>query len=142
MNDEEFDEKQFPVYISKLQHKIRDEFNQVFEKYNFKAIYIPFICAIRDNPNGLTLVELQHILEFNKSHIARTVKELEERELLTRVYDKGYKFKYHLVLTEKCKGIQVYLDKNKNIVRKSFLSKLNDEDLKNLKIILTKLMSD
>ena len=95
--------EQFCTAISSIQHSIARIERVEMEKYGLKGPHAQCMLIMQRNPAGITAAELCVTCEKDKAAISRTVSELLEAGMITRLDPNGKRYRSRLYLTEKGK---------------------------------------
>lgn len=90
----------FSTSISILYHDIQKIERQEMAKFGLKGPHAQCLLAMSRYPGGITAARLCEITEKDKAAISRSVSELEEAGLLTRMERNGLRYRALLILTE------------------------------------------
>lgn len=97
--------EQFCTAISSIQHSITRIERIEMEKYGLKGPHAQCMLVMDRNPEGITAAELCGICEKDKAAISRTLAELEEAGMITRLDPNGKRYRSRLYLTEQGKTV-------------------------------------
>lgn len=98
-------------------------FHPVCLKYNLTLAEIVVLLFLADNSQGDTAKDIVEKLKIAKSHVSYSVKNLEDRGLLTGSYEQGNHRTIHLQLCDS--AIDIIDDARK--IQKQFMSALGEE---------------
>ena len=119
--------KYIAKYISQIHRKSRVFMNREVSKYDIKSGQLMFLLDLYMQ-DGKNQEEISKKLEIDKGATTRTLKNLEEQGLITRVKDNHDKRTNRIYLTEKSKDVKEdvfnLIDQLRNEVSKS----LTDEE--------------
>ncbi|MDU4934508.1 MAG: MarR family transcriptional regulator [Peptostreptococcaceae bacterium] len=119
--------KYIAKYISQIHRKSRVFMNREVSKYDIKSGQLMFLLDLYMQ-DGKSQEEISKKLEIDKGATTRTLKNLEEQGLITRVKDNHDKRTNRIYLTEKSKDVKEdvfnLIDQLRNEVSKS----LTDEE--------------
>ncbi len=76
--------EQFTLAISGIYRTIQKIERREMEQYGLKGGSAQYLVALSRHPEGLTAAQLCELCDLDKAVVSRTVKELEQRGLLTR----------------------------------------------------------
>ncbi len=101
----------FDVYTSLICKSIQKIKGEVMHTYGLKSAHVFFIVQLEGHEEGLTATELSQAGRMDKAQISRVVSELTHKGFITRIADRGQKYKYKLALTESGEKIARELDR-------------------------------
>ncbi|MBE6552079.1 MAG: MarR family transcriptional regulator [Ruminococcaceae bacterium] len=147
--------EQFSTVISGIYRCISKIERTEMEKLGYKGSYAQYLVTLLKNENGVTSTALGEICDKDKAAISRTVSEMEEAGLITRVSvsEASRNYRARLVLTEKGKKIADMVQKKSQEVVEDIGRSLSDYERTvvydvldrlylNLKYISRKIKSD
>lgn len=102
--------EQFCTAISSIQHSIARIERVEMEKYGLKGPHAQCMLVMERNPEGITAAQLCVTCEKDKAAISRTVSELLEAGMITRLDPNGKRYRSRLYLTEKGKAVAKQVD--------------------------------
>ena len=102
--------EQFCTAISSIQHSITRIERIEMEKYGLKGPHAQCMLVMDRNPEGITAAELCGICEKDKAAISRTLAELEEAGMITRLDPNGKRYRSRLYLTAQGKTVAKQVD--------------------------------
>ena len=105
MNENNKNNKYIAKYISQIHRKSRTFMNREVAKYDIKAGQLMFLLDLYMQ-DGKSQEEISKKLEIDKGATTRTLKNLEEQGLITRVKDNHDKRTNRIYLTEKSKDVK------------------------------------
>lgn len=83
--------EQFSSAISGIWRSIQKIERDEMETRGFRGAYAPFLAAMSRRPEGMTAAQLCDLCEKDKAAVSRIVAEMEEKGLLFKQGDKGYR---------------------------------------------------
>ena len=98
------------------------------EKYGLKGPHAQCLLSLSRYPRGLIATQLCEMCEKDKAAISRTVAELEEAGLVTRVERNGSRYRAALVLTQKGKNAAAEVSERAKLAVELAGNGLTDED--------------
>lgn len=98
------------------------------EKYGLKGPHAQCLLSLSRYPRGLIATQLCEMCEKDKAAISRTVAELEEAGLVTRVERNGSRYRAALVLTQKGKKAAAEVSERVKLAVELAGNGLTDED--------------
>ena len=102
--------EQFCNAISSIQHSIARIERVEMEKYGLKGPHAQCMLVMDRNPEGITAAELCAICGKDKAAISRTLSELVQSGMITRLDPNGKRYRSRLYLTEKGKAVAKQVD--------------------------------
>jgi DNA-binding MarR family transcriptional regulator len=102
--------EQFCTAISSIQHSIARIERVEMEKYGLKGPHAQCILVMERSPEGITAAQLCVACEKDKAAISRTLSELLEAGMITRLDPNGKRYRSRLYLTEKGKAVAKQVD--------------------------------
>ena len=97
--------EQFCSAISSIQHSIARIERVEMEKYELKGPHAQCLLVMERNPEGITASQLCLNCEKDKAAISRTLSELVDAGMITRVDPNGKRYRSRLYLTEKGRAV-------------------------------------
>lgn len=102
--------EQFYNAISSIQHSITRIERVEMEKYGLKGPHAQCMLVMDRNPEGITAAELCTICGKDKAAISRTLSELVQSGMITRLDPNGKRYRSRLYLTERGKAVAKQVD--------------------------------
>ena len=102
--------EQFCNAISSIQHSIARIERVEMEKYGLKGPHAQCMLVMDRNPEGITAAELCTICGKDKAAISRTLSELVQSGMITRLDPNGKRYRSRLYLTERGKAVAKQVD--------------------------------
>ena len=102
--------EQFCNAISSIQHSITRIERVEMEKYGLKGPHAQCMLVMDRNPEGITAAELCTICGKDKAAISRTLSELVQSGMITRLDPNGKRYRSRLYLTERGKAVAKQVD--------------------------------
>ncbi len=126
-----------PIFFHHLQKKMIEEHSKILSRYELSKVHVPFIMSMNDQKDGICQSELARKLDYNRAHISRTLKDLEERGFVTQEKESIYKNKYFI--TEKGKVVASLMKEAGYNIKKQIFSALTNEELKEFQRLVKKM---
>ncbi len=126
-----------PVFFHRMHKKMMEEHSKILEKHDLTKVHVSFVFLLSENENGLYQSELARKLDFNRAHISRTLKDLEERGFVIQENDSGYKNKYFI--TPKGETIAHEMKIAGKNIQKRIFSVLTDDEMSEFQRIVKKM---
>lgn len=102
--------EQFCAAIVAIQRSIARIERMEMEKYGLKGPHAQCILMMGHSPEGITAAELCTACDKDKAAISRTLAELENEGMISRVDPNGKRYRSRLYLTERGRSVANHLD--------------------------------
>ena len=102
--------EQFCAAIVAIQRSIARIERMEMEKYGLKGPHAQCILMMGHSPEGITAAELCAACDKDKAAISRTLAELENEGMISRVDPNGKRYRSRLYLTERGRSVADQLD--------------------------------
>lgn len=126
-----------PVFFHRIHKKMIEEHSKILSKHDLTKAHVPFIVSLYDQENGLYQSELARTLDFNRAHISRTLKDLEEKGFVKTKNESSYKHRYFI--TSEGKAIASEMKEAGKKIRKLIFSALTSEEIKEFERLVKKM---
>lgn len=126
-----------PMVFSALQKKMMEQHQKIMDHYQISKAHMPYIMMLNNVKEGMTQHELTEKSFLDKAHTSRSLKELIEKSIIEKEDINKYKNKFKLTP----KGLEIakaFKAEGSKMHQKVFET-LSEEELDQLKNILTKL---
>ena len=101
----------FDVSVSLICKNLQKIKTEIMQAYGLKSSHVLFMVQLGESLDGLTASELSRAGHMDKAQISRVVSELIDKGYITRIAERGRKYKYRLALTETGRKIALELDR-------------------------------
>lgn len=127
-----------PVLIGSFFKKVRKNRNEMLAAYKLSSSHVMYLMVLYKNSEGLTLSNLNEILEVDKANTTRVVKDLIKKGYLIKDEKNLGLRKYKVLLTDKGTEISRKIKNNIKLVHEKINAILNEEEKQNFFKILKK----
>jgi len=118
--------------------KMTNYFTKQLKPYDITPEQWSIISVLNDQ-NGLTQKELAEAIDRDQTTVARMIHSMEKKEFVKKVFNDKDKRSHYLFLTEKGERIKNKLIPVVNDAHRFVTTNLDEQELKQLKLILNKL---